>query len=134
MKAAKLTEAVKTGTKAGYVLIATADPEGMPHIAAAGRIELEGRDTVAITEWFCPGTVANLQKNTAVSVVAWDEASDRGYQLLGRLETAKDVAVLDGYAPGLEGEPPLPQVRRRLLIHVDRAMDFRLAPHSDTED
>ncbi|MHC4118532.1 MAG: pyridoxamine 5'-phosphate oxidase family protein [Planctomycetota bacterium] len=134
MKAGKLTEAVEIATKTRYVIIATADAGGMPHIAAAGKIELEGDSTVAITEWFCPGTVANLRDNAGVSVVAWDRASDTGYQLLGRLETVKDVAVLDGYAPGLEGEPPLPQVERRLLIHVDRVMDFRLGPHSDTEE
>jgi len=121
-------------TKAGYVLIATADPDGMPHVAAAGRIEIESQSAVAITEWFCPGTIANLRENSGVSVVAWDRASDRGYQLTGRLETAKDVAVLNGYAQGLEGEPPLPQVQRRLLIRVDKIMDFKLRPHSDVEE
>ncbi len=134
MKTGKLAEAVEIATKAGYVVIATADPDGMPHITAAGRIELEGDRMVAITEWFCPGTVANLRENAGVAVVAWHKASDTGFQLLGRLETVKEVAVLDGYAPGLEGEPPLPQVERRLLIHVDRVMDFRLGPHSDTEE
>ena len=133
MNAGRLAEAVKIGTRAGHVLIATADSAGVPHIAAAGKIELEGRNTVAITEWFCPGTVANLRKNAGVSVVAWDKASDAGYQLIGRLETSSDVAVLDGYAPGLEGEPPLPQVERRLLVRVERVIDFRLGPHSDKE-
>ena len=133
MNAGKLAEAVKIGRRAGHVLIATADSAGIPHVAAAGRIELEGRSTVAITEWFCPGTVANLRKNAGVSVVARDKVSDTGYQLIGRLETARDVAVLDGYAPGLEGQPPLPQVERRLLVRVERAMDFRIGPHSDTE-
>lgn len=130
----KLAEAVATGARAGYVVIATADNEGTPHIAAAGKIELEGDSAVAITEWFCPGTVANLRPNAGVSVVAWDRASDAGFQLIGRLETTSDVAVLDGYAPGLEGNPPLPQVERRLLIHVDHIMDFSLSPHSDVEE
>ncbi len=133
MNAGKLTKAVKIGTQMGHVLIATANSAGIPHVAAAGKIELEGQSTVAITEWFCPGTVANLRKNAGVSVVAWDKASDAGYQLIGRLEMARDVAVLDGYAPGLEGEPPLPQVERRLVVRVERVMDFRIGPHSDTE-
>jgi len=133
MKADKLAEAVKIGTRTGHVLIATADTAGVPHIAAAGKIELEGRSTVAITEWFCPGMVANLRKNAGVSVVAWDRAADTGYQIIGRLETSRDVAVLDGYAPGLEGQPPLPQVERRLLVRVEKVMEFRIGPHSDTE-
>jgi len=134
MKAATLIEAVNIGTKAGYVLIATADLDGMPHVAAASRIEIESQSVVAITEWFGPGTIANLQKSSGVSVVAWDRVSDRGYQLLGRLETARDVAVLNGYAPGLEPEPPLPQVQEQLLIRVEKIMDFKLRPHSDVEE
>jgi hypothetical protein len=133
MKADKLIEAVKIGMKTGHVLIATADTAGIPHVAAAGKIELEGRGMVAITEWFCPGTVANLRKNAGVSVVAWDRAADTGYQIIGRLEASRDVAVLDGYAPGLEGQPPLPQVERRLLVRVEKVMDFRIGPHSDTQ-
>lgn len=134
MKTSRLSKAVEIATKAGYVIIATADPGGMPHIAAAGKIELEGDGIAAITEWFCPGTVANLRPNAGVSVVAWDKASDTGFQLLGRLEATADVAMLDGYALGLEGEPPLPQVERRMRIRVEHVMDFKLGPHSDTEE
>jgi uncharacterized protein len=132
MNAGKIAEAVKMGTQTGHVLIATADWAGIPHIAVAGRIALEG-DSVVVTEWFCPGTVANLRPNVGVSIVAWDKASDTGYQLIGRLQTSSDVAVLNGYAPGLDGERPLPQVERRLVIRVERVMDFRFGPHSDAE-
>lgn len=134
MKHSTLIEAVNIGKKAGYVVVATADSNGMPHIAIAGKIELEDQSTTTITEWFCPGTIANLEQNSSVSVVAWDRASDRGFQLLGRLKTENDVAVLNGYAQGLEGEPPLPQVQRRLLIRVEKIMDFKAGPHSDKNE
>jgi hypothetical protein len=70
MNAGKLVETVKIGTQAGHVLIATADSAGIPHIAAAGRIERESSSSVVVMEWFCPGTVANLRRNAGVSVVA----------------------------------------------------------------
>ncbi|MHC5059523.1 MAG: hypothetical protein ACYTFK_00335 [Planctomycetota bacterium] len=73
---------------------------------------------IADTEWFCPGTTNNLRENENVSVVVWDKSSDTGYQMLGELEE----------------EPPLPQVKRKLLISVKKMMRFKLAPHSDAEE
>jgi hypothetical protein len=134
MSAEKLEQVVRLAAKAGHVLVATADGEGMPHVAAAGRLELAAGERVAVREWFCPGTVANLRANKCVSVVVWDRESDSGYQLAGRLEEIEDVGVMDGYAPELEGERPLPQVEERLVIAVERILEFRQAPHSDVAE
>ncbi len=134
MKTENLQKAVDIGKKAGSVCVATADVNGMPHIAAAKKLELAGENCVAVTEWFCPGTVANLQKNKRVAIAVLEKASDSGYQLLGQLKSVEDVGVLDGYAPGLEGEPPLPQVEKRLTIDVKKVIAYRLGPHSDAED
>jgi hypothetical protein len=134
MKPGKLAEAVNLAEKAGHVLIATADERGMPHVTAAARIALAGEETVAVTEWFCPGTVANLQKNRSVSIVVWEGKPDNGFQLLGRLEKVEDVGVLDGYAPGREDQHPMPQVEKQLLVKVEKILDFRLGPHSDVEE
>ncbi|MGE5310631.1 MAG: hypothetical protein ACM3MN_02715 [Nitrospirota bacterium] len=58
-QALALAETVKT------VLVATADSDGCPHVAAAGKIEALPDGRVAVSEWFCPGTVSNLEKNPA---------------------------------------------------------------------
>ena len=134
MKKEKLEKVTCLAEKAGYVFIATADAAGQPHLAAAGKLGLADEDCVTVTEWFCPGTVANLHTNKCVSIVVWAKDSDSGYQLLGRLEKTEDLGVLDGYAPGLEGEPPLPQVEKQLLIRIEKILDFKLAPHSDVEE
>jgi hypothetical protein len=134
MKAEKLGEVVHLAEKVGHVFVATADPGGMPHVAAAGKLELAPEDRVTVTEWFCPGTVANLHVNKCISVVVWAKDPDSGYQLLGRLDKIKDLGILDGFAPGLEGEPPLPQVEKQLLIKVEKIIEFKLGPHSDVED
>jgi len=130
----KLTEAVDLARKVGHVLIATADSRGMPHVTAAAQIAVAGSHSVAVTEWFCPGTVANLQKNRSISIVVWQARPDIGFQLLGTLEKVEDVGVLDGYAAGIEGEHPLPQVEKQLLVKVDKIFDFRMGPHSDVEE
>jgi hypothetical protein len=52
-------------------------------------------------------------------------------RLLGRIEKVEDVAILDGYARGMKKEENIPQIKRRLMMRVDRILDFRAGPHSD---
>jgi hypothetical protein len=134
MKAERLRGVVHLAEKVGHVFVATADPGGMPHVTTAGKLELAPEGRVIVTEWFCPGTVANLHANKYISVVVWAKDSDSGYQLLGRLDKIKDLGILDGYAPELEEEPPLPQVEKQLLIKVEKIIEFKPGPHSDIED
>ncbi len=44
------------------------------------------------------------------------------------------VSKQSRYAPGLEGEPPLPQVKKQLMIEVEKVIEFKLGPHSDVEN
>ena len=134
MKMERLEKAVGLSRRIGFLCVATADRSGMPHIATAGKMELADEGYLAIREWFCPGTMANLQTNKFVSIVVWDRDSDSGYQMLGTVEGIEELDILNGYAPDLESEPPLPQVERRLLIKVQKIADFKLGPHSDAED
>ena len=128
-----LCRAVRLAEEVGYVLVATANKQGGPHVAAAGKMESVGDDRVAVSEWFCPGTVGNLTENRGISLVAWDKVADKGYQLLGNVEDVQDVAVLDGYAVGLEPET-IPQVQRKLVVMVESVLVFRRGPHSDLEE
>ncbi len=129
-----LKKAEQLTAQAGHVFVATADAKGWPHVAAAGRMALAPEKHVVVTEWFCPGTMANLQANPRLSLVVWDSAADVGYQLIGELEEIKDLGVLDGYAPQVEGKAPVPQVERQLIVHIDRVIEFKRAPHTDVEE
>lgn len=129
-----LHQAVDLAQKLQHVFVATTDGKGLPHMAAAGKLALTPEGRVAVAAWFCPTTVANLQKNRRVSLVIWDPKVDNGYQLLGETEKVEDIAMMNGYAPGVDSQPPLPQVERQLLVRVDRIIDFKHAPHSDVEE
>ncbi|MEE8353407.1 MAG: pyridoxamine 5'-phosphate oxidase family protein [Dehalococcoidales bacterium] len=129
-----LKKAEQLAAKAGHLFVATADAKGWPHVAAAGRLALTAENRVLVTEWFCPGTVANLQVNPRISLVIWDSATDVGNQLIGELEDIKDVGMLDGYAPQVEGKMPVPQIERQLLVNSDRVFEFKRAPHTDVEE
>jgi hypothetical protein len=129
----KLKKIVHLAESVGCVFIATADDKAMPHIAAASRLDYADVEHVTVSEWFCPGTVANLRLNKSVSIVVWSRDTDTGFQLLGTVEKVHDAAILDGYAPAIEQTHPMPQIRKSLLIKVERILDFTLAPHSDTD-
>ena len=104
-------------------------------MAAAGRINLISNEgSVAVEDWFCPGTMANLQANRNTALIIWDPKMDKGYQLLGKTEKVKDTAMMDGYVPNLEDKPALPQVERQLLIRVNKVMAFKHSPHTDQEE
>ena len=132
MKKTTLNQAVALAQKLQHVFVATTDGKGLPHLAAAGKLALTPGGRVTVAAWFCPTTVANLQKNRRVALVVWEPKEDLGYQLLGEAEKVEEIAMMNGYAPGIESKSPLPQVERQLLVRVDKIIDFKHAPHSDT--
>lgn len=134
MKKQAIQWAVNLGQKLQHIFVATSDKRGLPHVAAAGRITSVRDEIVAVSAWFCPGTVENLEQNRFVSLVIWDSASDKGYQLLGEVEKIEEEAMMNGYAPELESKGTMPQVERKLIVRVDKIIDFSHAPHSDIEE
>jgi len=128
-----LERAAEIAEKVGQLFVATADAKGQPHVAVASRLSAGTEGRVTVAGWFCPGTAANVQDNRQVSIVVWDAAADEGYQLIGRIEYIKEVGILDGYAPEVEGKRSLPQVERALVIRVERILRFTPAPHTDED-
>ena len=128
-----LDDAIGLMERVGHVFVATADAGGMPHVAAAAKLSKAADDQVAVSAWFCPGTVANLDNNRHISLVVWDPPTDRGFQILGAVESIAEAAMMNGYTPDSELKTPLPQVERELLVQVDRVLAFSHAPHNDLE-
>lgn len=133
MEIETLKQAIELSNKLGHVFLSTADASGVPHIAAAGKIIMDPDGLVEVTAWFCPGTVGNLHVNPRIALVVWDAKSDTGYQLIGTSEKTEELHMINGYAPGIEGKSPAPQVERKLTIRVDKIIDFKHAPHTDVE-
>ena len=134
MKAATLARAEELASRTGFILVATADASGMPHLAAAGVLKARPDDRLWVESWFCPGTLANLEGDRKVSLTVWDPVSDEGWQLLGSTEEIVDEAIMDGWSPELASRPAMPQVERRLVVAVERILRFSRAPHTDTEE
>ncbi|MEE8328761.1 MAG: pyridoxamine 5'-phosphate oxidase family protein [Thermodesulfovibrionia bacterium] len=133
MRIEALNKFITLAEELGHVFVATADVNGLPHLAAAGELMLTPEGYVEVTSWFCPATVDNLGVNQNVALVVWDAKTDKGYQLLGKTEKMEDLHMINGYAPEIESKSPVPQVERKLIIKVDTIIDFKHAPHTDTE-
>jgi len=128
-----IERAVALAQRLQHVFVGTADRDGTPHIAAAARLEITGDSNLAVSSWFCPATVSNLQENRKVSVVVWNPETDEGVQVVGAVERIEETAILDGYAPEIETAEPSPQVERRLIVGVEKVIAFSHAAHSDTK-
>ena len=76
MTTKSIIQAVTLAHKLGHVFVATADAHGLPHVAAAAAMTTIAENKVAVSAWFCPGTLANLDQNRLVSLIVWDEAAD----------------------------------------------------------
>lgn len=129
-----LREAVRLAGIMEYVLVGTASKEKEPHIAVATSINIVDDVHVTVSAWFCPTTVINLFENPSVSLVIWDSQSDTGYQLVGTSEQVENMAVLGCWTPEVDGKISAPQVERRILVRIDKIIDFRHAPHNDIEE
>lgn len=124
-------DAVELAGRGARILVATASADGVPHLAAAGAVKAGAGGALEITAWYCPGTLENLERNPRLSLTVWDPREDRGHQIVGELVRIDTLAVLDGYAPGLERFDSLPQVERTIVMRPQRVLVFTHAPHSD---
>lgn len=128
-----LGEVETLARKIGHAFIATADPGGHPHIAAATSVCAVPDGRMSVSGWFCPVTESNLDHNPHVSLVVWDRTFDTGFQILGERERERDVAMMNGYSPGLDDAESYPQVERELIFRVQSVLEFHHAQHTDQE-
>jgi hypothetical protein len=131
MQRGVLQKAVLLSQRPSLIFVATAGPAGMPHLATATKVELGEGERVEITAWFCPQTLANLAQAPHFSIVIWDPKEDRGYQILGENKGIEDPPMMNGYLEGKESS--FPRVKRKLFMSVQRILDFKNAPHSDSD-
>ncbi|MEW5804516.1 MAG: pyridoxamine 5'-phosphate oxidase family protein [bacterium] len=118
--------------QSSLAIIGTADQEGFPHLAMERGVRWVREKTVEFESWFCETTVKNLRENPKVSVAIFDQKTQKGYQLLGRIESIHEGAILDGYIPGEKpGEQDIPSQAYRIDIAIEKILFFSSGPHSD---
>lgn len=117
--------------KVKVVYVATANREGIPHIAAAEGMDfIEGQ--IVFRAWFCLKTVENLRENPKLSLAVLSPKTQEGYQLFGEVEKIERGAILDGYTPGREkGWAGYPQAEHQIFIRIKAISHLTSRSHSD---
>lgn len=133
MSTETLKRAIALAREVGHVFIATADAEGLPHLAAGAGLEDVGDGLVAVRGWFCPGMMANVDQNRHIALIVWNAGSGEGCQLLGEIERSEELAIQNGYDPEVDKTPAMPQVEREMIVRVSSIIGLSYAPHSDLE-
>lgn len=128
-----LIQAIEMAKKVGYVFLTTADGQGNPHLSIVQPISVDQLNRLKLMAWLCQNALNNLQENTKVSLVVWDPVQDAGYQLPGVMDDIEQVAQLNGYAAGLEEKKHFPQIEWRILVRIEKVLNFQKAPHIDVE-
>ena len=113
-----------------YVVIATADISGQPHIAAGDRIIVSGDSLLIFENWFCPATLQNIAVNARVSVVVFRPDTRTGYQMLGSVMRNGDTSVHAGHGPAAVRLEAI-QVLTRFTVKIEQVLEFNSGIHSD---
>ncbi len=124
MNPGKLERAIALGKKVEHLFIAIVDGKGVPYVNSVRQIEQVADNQFAIEEWICPLTVTNLGENPKLALVIWDPATDDGYEIIGEVLMFEGRAFLNGFAPEVEENAYLPQVKRRVIIRAEQIAAF----------
>jgi hypothetical protein len=124
MNANKLERAIKLGKRVEHFFVALVGLDGFPYVNSARQLEQVAYNQFAIEEWICPLTLKQLSENPKMAVLIWDPAADDGYEILGEVLMFESQAFLNGFAPEVEENAYLPQVKRRLIIRAEKITAF----------
>ena len=111
-------------------IVATVTADGSPHLAIGTDIRALDGDHLVFENWFCQTTLRNVEHNPRVAVAVMKPDSGTGYQFVGTVAHGLDVAILDGYLPGVEA-PGEPQTLTRFVVRVDEILAFCSGIHTD---
>jgi len=131
MNAKKLERAIELGKRVEHFFLALVGADGFPYVNTARQIEPVAENQFAIEEWICPLTVKHLSENPKMAVLIWDPASEDGYEILGEVLMFESQAFLNGFAPEVEEDAYLPQVKRKLIIRAEKITAFSHALRCD---
>ena len=120
MNGKKLERAIELGKRVEHFFLALVGVDGFPYVNSGREIEQVAENQFAIDEWICPLTVKHLSENPKMAVLIWDPTADDGYEILDEVLMFESQAFLNGFAPEVEEDAYLPQVKRKLIIRAEK--------------
>ncbi len=120
----RLELAIELGKRVEHFFSGRIGADNFPYVNSAREIEQVAESQFAIEEWTCPMTVKHLSENPKIAVLIWDPAVNTGYEILGEVLMFESLAFLNGFAPEVEADAFLPQVKRKLIIRAEKIVPF----------
>jgi predicted pyridoxine 5'-phosphate oxidase superfamily flavin-nucleotide-binding protein len=114
----------------GVATVASADAEGRPHLALGNSIKILDGEHLLFENWFCQTTLRNVERNRRVAIAVMAPESAAGYQFIGSVVHGSDIALLDGYTPGMIPASDL-QALTCLVVRVEEVLAYCSGIHSD---
>lgn len=111
--------------KYSFVLVATVDSSGQPHIAIGEQVVFSEDSLMIFDNWFCPSTLQNISCNKRVSVVVVAPDTGKGYQMLGAVVRSTDRCEPVVKMPGS------PQLLTSFTVKINKIFEFTSRIHSD---
>lgn len=111
-------------------IVASADVSGKPHLALGTGIKALDVNHLMLENWYCQATLRNLEENPRLAIAVMARDSKIGYQFIGNVIHGYDIAILDGYLPGVE-QPGELQALTRIVVRVDEILAFCSGIHTD---
>lgn len=111
-------------------IVASSDVSGKPHLALGTGIKALDGKHLMIENWYCQTTLQNLDVNPRIAIAVMARDSKIGYQFIGNVAHGYDIAILNGYVPGVEHPDDL-QALTRIVVRVDKVLAFCSGLHTD---
>ena len=130
---AKMTERMKTlFNQQKVVVLATADPDGVPNAVPVGAKEIIDDETILISDQYFNKTLANLKANPTAAVTVWE--GHEGYQFKGRISIETEGERYDRVARWVaeKGEKAGRQLRSKgiVLLHIEAIYGVSPGPNA----
>jgi hypothetical protein len=122
MSLTPIERAVIIANSGGYVLVTTADADGMPFLVLGGTLSVTETGHIAVKISLWPQIAANLKQNPHLAIVIWDEAQGKGHQLLGQVVNPAALRTSDSSLQP-EKEQPLNYSRsNEIYVRVENVI------------
>src|SRR6185503_19726353 len=116
----KLRASVRQAQRLGSFRLITRDSRWISFVEYCTTIELCPSGQVAISGWFYPTTLGNLQHNKEICFVVWDTGVKAGTELLGKLVAIDDLV----HANGRTHTSRIPPSKKRLMVKIEQLIEL----------
>ncbi|HWQ20293.1 MAG TPA: pyridoxamine 5'-phosphate oxidase family protein, partial [Methanotrichaceae archaeon] len=118
----------ETLAKQKPVPIATASSSGVPNVVFVGLLKIVDDETLMIADNFFNKTAANLAENPQISILCYDSATKKSFQIKGTANACKEGANFDEMRKWVKGVNDKLPAKSCVMVKVDAVYNAMWGP------